>query len=313
MNFWDQFQPGFTILAPMEGVTDIAFRQVVARAARPDIFFTEFTNVNSYTSEKGHHNALERLRYEPTEKPIVAQIWGKTPEYFADTAAALKDLGYQAVDINMGCPDRHVVATGSGSGLIRTPELAKEIIRATKSAGFATSVKTRLGYTNIDEWRAWLTNILEETPAALTVHLRTKKEMSKVEAHYELIPEIAKLRNEISPKTKLIINGDIKSAAEAPKYVALGADGIMIGRGVFANPFCFEKTPREHSRAELLDLMNYHLDLYEKYELAPYDPLKRFFKIYINNFPGASDIREALMHTKTIAEARDTIKTIIKE
>lgn len=313
MNFWDQFQPGFTILAPMEGVTDIAFRQVVARAARPDIFFTEFTNVNSYTSEKGRHNALERLRYEPTEKPIVAQIWGKTPEYFADTAAALKDLGYQAVDINMGCPDRHVVATGSGSGLIRTPELAKEIIRATKSAGFATSVKTRLGYTNIDEWRAWLTNILEETPAALTVHLRTKKEMSKVEAHYELIPEIAKLRNEISPKTKLIINGDIKSAAEAPKYVALGADGIMIGRGVFANPFCFEKTPREHSRAELLDLMNYHLDLYEKYELAPYDPLKRFFKIYINNFPGASDIREALMHTKTIAEARDTIKTIIKE
>lgn len=313
MNFWDQFQPGFTILAPMEGVTDIAFRQVVARAARPDIFFTEFTNVNSYTSEKGRHNALERLRYEPTEKPIVAQIWGKTPEYFADTAAALKDLGYQAVDINMGCPDRHVVATGSGSGLIRTPELAKEIIRATKSAGFATSVKTRLGYTNIDEWRAWLTNILEETPAALTVHLRTKKEMSKVEAHYELIPEIAKLRNEISPKTKLIINGDIKSAAEAPRYVALGADGIMIGRGVFANPFCFEKTPREHSRAELLDLMNYHLDLYEKYELAPYDPLKRFFKIYINNFPGASDIREALMHTKTIAEARDTIKTIIKE
>lgn len=297
----------------MEGVTDIAFRQVVARAARPDIFFTEFTNVNSYTSEKGRHNALERLRYEPTEKPIVAQIWGKIPEYFADTAAALKDLGYQAVDINMGCPDRHVVATGSGSGLIRTPELAKEIIRATKSAGFATSVKTRLGYTNIDEWRAWLTNILEETPAALTVHLRTKKEMSKVEAHYELIPEIAKLRNEISPKTKLIINGDIKSAAEAPKYVALGADGIMIGRGVFANPFCFEKTPREHSRAELLDLMNYHLDLYEKYELAPYDPLKRFFKIYINNFPGASDIREALMHTKTIAEARDTIKTIIKE
>ena len=297
----------------MEGVTDIAFRQVVARAARPDIFFTEFTNVNSYTSEKGRHNALERLRYEPTEKPIVAQIWGKTPEYFADTAAALKDLGYQAVDINMGCPDRHVVATGSGSGLIRTPELAKEIIRATKSAGFATSVKTRLGYTNIDEWRAWLTNILEETPAALTVHLRTKKEMSKVEAHYELIPEIAKLRNEISPKTKLIINGDIKSAAEAPKYVALGADGIMIGRGVFANPFCFEKTPREHSRAELLDLMNYHLDLYEKYKLAPYDPLKRFFKIYINNFPGASDIREALMHTKTIAEARDTIKKIIKE
>lgn len=313
MSFWGQFKPGFTILAPMEGVTDIAFRQVVAKAARPDIFFTEFTNVNSYTSEKGRHNALERLRYETYEKPIVAQIWGKTPEYFADTAKALKDLGYEAVDINMGCPDRHVVATGGGSGLIRTPELAKEIIRATQSAGFSTSVKTRLGYTHVDEWRTWLTNILEEKPEALTVHLRTKKEMSKVEAHYELIPDIVALRNEISPTTKLIINGDIKTASEAQKYVALGIDGIMIGRGVFANPFCFEKTPRDHTRAELINLMMYHLDLYEKYELAPYDPLKRFFKIYINNFPAASSIREALMHTKTIQEARDTIKTLIKE
>lgn len=313
MSFWDQFEPGFTILAPMEGVTDIAFRQVVAKAARPDIFFTEFTNVNSYTSEKGRHNALERLRYENCEKPIVAQIWGKTPEYFADTAAALKDLGYQAVDINMGCPDRHVVATGGGSGLIRTPELAKEIIRATKSAGFSTSVKTRLGYTSVDEWKAWLTNILEEEPEALTVHFRTKKEMSKVEAHYDLIPDVAKLRDEVSPKTKLIVNGDIKSASEAQKFVELGADGIMIGRGVFANPFCFEKEPKEHTRAELIDLMNYHLDLYEKYELTPYDPLKRFFKIYINNFPGASDIREKLMNTKTIAEARDILKEISKE
>ena len=221
--------------------------------------------------------------------------------------------GLTADDIKVGCPDRHVVATGGGSGLIRTPELAKEIIRATQSAGFSTSVKTRLGYTSVDEWHIWLTNILEEKPEALTVHLRTKKEMSKVKAHYELIPEIAELRDEISPSTKLIINGDIKSAAEASKYVALGADGIMIGRGVFANPFCFEKEPREHTRQELLELMQYHLDLYEKYELAPYDPLKRFFKIYINNFPGASDIREQLMHTKTIAEARAIIEPLIKE
>ncbi len=310
MSFWEQFQPGFTCLAPMEGVTDIAFRQVVAKASRPDVFFTEFTNVNSYTSEKGRHNALERLRYEASERPIVAQIWGKTPEYFADTAAALKNLGYEAVDINMGCPDRHVVATGGGSGLIRTPELAKEIIRATKSAGFSTSVKTRLGYTSVDEWIGWLSNILEEEPEALTVHLRTKKEMSKVEAHYELIPEIVKLRDQLSSKTKLIVNGDIKTATEAQKFVNQGVDGIMIGRGVFANPFCFEKNPREHTRGELIELMEYHLDLYEKYELAPYDPLKHFYKIYINNFPGASDIRTELMQTKSIAEAREIISKI---
>lgn len=308
MDFWNQFEKGFTILAPMEGVTDIAFRQVVARAARPEIFYTEFTNVNSYASEKGRHNALERFRYEPTEQPIVAQIWGTKPEMIAETAAALKELGYPAVDLNMGCPDRHVVATGGGSGLIRTPELAKEGIRAAKTAGLPVSVKTRLGYSRVDEWRDWLTNVLEEKPAALTVHLRTKKEMSKVEAHSELVPEILALKNELSPETKLIINGDIKNRQDGQKYIDQGADGIMIGRGVFANPFCFEKEPCEHSRDELIALMEYHLDLYEKYKLAPYDPLKHFYKIYINNFPGASDIRAQLMQTKSIAEARELIR-----
>jgi len=311
MNFWSQFEKGFTCLAPMEGVTDIAFRQVIARAARPDIFFTEFTNVNSYSSDKGRPNALERLRFEPTEQPIVAQIWGKNPEMFKETVEAVKNLGFQAVDINMGCPERHVVATGGGSGLIRTPELAKEILKTAQSVeGITVSVKTRLGYTKTDEWKAWLTNLLEEHPAALTVHLRTKKEMSKVDAHYELIPEIVALKNELSPDTKLIINGDIKSAAEAQKFVEQGVDGIMIGRGVFQNPYCFEKTPKEHTREELLDLMRYHLDLYEKYDLHPYDPLKHFYKIYINNFPGASDLRAELMQTKSIAEARGIIEKI---
>ena len=310
MNFWKQFKPGFTILAPMEGVTDIAFRQVVAKAARPDIFYTEFTNVNSYTSEKGRHNALERFRIEEVERPIVPQIWGTKPDMFLETAQALKKMGFPAVDINMGCPDRHVVATGGGSGLIRTPELAREIIRTTKTAGLPVSVKTRLGYSKVDEWRDWLSNILQESPAALTVHLRTKKEMSKVAAHYELIPEIIQLKNDISPETVLIINGDIEKPSDAEKYIKMGVDGIMIGRGVFHNPFCFEKTPREHSREELIDLMRYHLDLYEKYQLSPYDPLKHFYKIYINNFPGASEIRDQLMKTKSIAEARMVIEKI---
>ena len=310
MDFWKQFKPGFTILAPMEGVTDIAFRQVVARAARPDIFYTEFTNVNSYISEKGRHNALERFRIEESEHPIVPQIWGTKPEMFSETAQALKKADFPAVDINMGCPDRHVVATGGGSGLIRTPELAKEIIRATKQAGLPVSVKTRLGYSKVDEWHSWLAHLLQEQPSALTVHLRTKKEMSKVAAHYELVPEIVNLKNEISPETTLIINGDIEKPADAQKFIDMGIDGIMIGRGVFHNPFCFEKTPREHSREELIDLMRYHLDLYERYQLSPYDPLKHFYKIYINNFPGASEIREHLMQTKSIPEARAIIDNL---
>ena len=304
MNFWQQFKPGFTCLAPMEGVTDLAFRQVVARAARPDLFFTEFTNVNSYVSEKGRPNALERLRFLPSEQPIVAQIWGTEPSFFTETAQALKQLGYQAVDINMGCPDRHVIATGGGSALIRTPELAAEIIEATKQGGLATSVKTRLGYSQVDEWRDWLSTILRHRPDALSVHLRTKKEMSKVDAHYELVPDIVALKQTISPETVLIINGDLKCPADGQSFIEQGADGLMIGRGVFQNPFCFEKSPRAHSRAELFDLLNYHLDLYEKYGFAPSDPLKHFYKIYINNFPGASDIRAKLMETKSIPEAR---------
>ena len=310
MDFWKQFKPSFTILAPMEGVTNIAFRQVVAKAARPDIFYTEFTNVNSYTSEKGRHNALERFRIEESERPIMPQIWGTKPEMFTETARALKEMHFPAIDINMGCPDRHVVATGGGSGLIRTPELAKEIIRATKVAGLPVSVKTRLGYTRVDEWKDWLTAILEEDPAALTVHLRTKKEMSKVAAHYELVPDIVALRDTVSPETTLIINGDIEKPSDAQKYIEMGVDGIMIGRGVFHNPFCFEKNPRNHSREELINLMSYHLDLYEKYNLSPYDPLKRFFKIYINNFPGASEIREQLMNTKNIPEARQIVEKL---
>lgn len=310
MEFWGKFKPGFTILAPMEGVTDIAFRQVVAKASRPDIFYTEFTNVNSYVSEKGRANALERLRYEESERPLVAQIWGTQPEMFLETAQALKKLGFAAVDINMGCPDRHVVATGGGSGLIRTPARAIEIIRSTKMAGLPVSVKTRLGYTYVDEWHDWLSTLLNEHPDALAAHFRTKKEMSKVAAHYELVPEVIKLRNELSPETKLIINGDIERPADGAKFIEMGADGLMLGRAVFHNPFCFEKEPREHTREELIELMRYHLDLYEKYGLAPYEPLKHFYKIYINNFPGASEIREKLMNTKTIAEAREIIDSL---
>ena len=114
----------------------------------------------------------------------------------------------------------------------------------------------------------------------------------------------------MSPKTKLVINGDLERPADGQKFIEMGADGLMIGRGVFHNPFCFEKEPREHTREELIELMKYHLDLYEKYSITPYDPLKHFYKIYINNFPGASDIREKLMQTKSILEAREVLASL---
>lgn len=312
MNIWQELEKPFLILAPMEGVTDLAFRKVVAAAGRPELFYTEFTNVSSYASEKGRHNALERLAVSDTDKPIIAQIWGKNPDHFSEIGHAFESLGFSGVDLNYGCPDKHVNKAGGGAAMIKTPELAVECFRQVKAAtNLSVSIKTRLGFTYVDEYKTWLPTLLAEHPAALTVHLRTRKEMSKVAAHYELIPEIIKMRAEISPETKLIINGDIKNRAEAlalhQKYPEL--DGFMIGRGVFQNPYCF--TDHVATRDELMNLLNLHLDLYEEQmnlHGLPYEPLKHYYKIYINNFPGASDLRAKLMETHSVPEAREVLK-----
>ena len=342
-DIWNSLPKPFLILAPMEGVTDIVFRQVVARAGRPDLFFTEFTNVSSYASEKGRWNALERLAVAPTDKPIIAQIWGKNPEHFSEISSALASPGFSGIDLNFGCPDKHVNKAGGGAAMIKTPELAVECFRnVVKSTNLPVSIKTRLGWSQPDEFRTWLPVLLAEHPAALTVHLRTKKEMSKVPAHYELIPDIIKLRNEISPSTKLVINGDIRDKAHALELHAQypEVDGFMIGRGVFANPYCF--TDHTPTREELMELLKKHLDLYEdhanvllggirsRYEdeaTSPvktgarsvpeknrsrgpsYEPLKHFFKIYVNNFPGAKELRAKLMETHSVAEARAIIES----
>ena len=317
MNVWQTLPSHFLSLAPMEGVTDVVFRQVIAKAGRPDLFFTEFTNVSSFASERGRHDALARLTVAPTDPPIIAQIWGKEPAHFAELAAALAELGFSGLDINMGCPDRHVNKAGGGAAMIKTPELAIACIKQAKThTDLPVSVKTRLGFSFVEEYQTWLPLLLEQQLANLTVHLRTRKEMSKVPAHFELIPEIIKLRDQISPNTKLTINGDIKDRAQAEAiwqdYPAV--DGIMIGRGVFTNPYCF--TTHQPTQAELLDLFHYHLDLYDAraVELAssgsryPYEPLKHFFKIYINNFPGSKELRAQLMEAKSTAELRQILK-----
>jgi tRNA-dihydrouridine synthase len=293
----------------MEAVTDVVFRHVVSAAARPDIFFTEFTNASSYCSEKGVHSTRGRLAFTPDEHPMVAQIWGNKPEEFAQMAKGLAEMGYKGIDINMGCPDKSVVKGGSGSALICNPDLAAQLIASAKEGGLPVSVKTRLGYSRTEEWREWLTHILKQDVVNLTIHLRTRKEMSKVDAHYEMIPEIKKLRDEIAPQTLLTINGDVRDRQHGLELVeTYGVDGVMIGRGIFHNPYAFEADKRDHSREELLGLLRLQLDLHDKYtaELGPrnFDPLKRFFKIYVREFSGASELRERMMHTKTTDEVR---------
>jgi tRNA-dihydrouridine synthase len=308
-NFWDELPRPFFILAPMEAVTDVVFRHVVSAAAQPDVYFTEFVNSASYCSDKGEHSTRGRLAFTDDEHPMVAQIWGNSPEQFAQMAKGLAAKGYKGIDINMGCPVTNVAKKACGSGLIREPKLAAELIAAAKEGGLPVSVKTRLGFTHIDEWRDWLTHILQQDIANLTIHLRTRKEMSKADAHFELIPEIKKLRDEIAPQTLLTINGDIRDRQHGEELVAqYGVDGIMIGRGVFHNPFAFEHKKNKHDREELLGLLSLQLDLHDKYtaELGPrkFDPLKRFFKIYVREFEGASELREKMMHTKTTDDVR---------
>ena len=317
MNIWDNLKKPILALAPMEGVTDIVFRQVISKASRPDLFFTEFTNVSSFASEKGRHDALSRLKISPSDSPIIAQIWGKNPEHFSELSSALKNLGFSGIDLNFGCPDRHVNRAGGGAAMIKTPDLAVECVRRAKNSsnGLPISVKTRLGFTYLEEYKTWLPTILSEHPSALTVHLRTRKEMSKVPAHFELIPEIIKLRNEFSPETKLLINGDIKNRTEALKLYQKHPeiDGFMIGRGVFENPFCFKRTednlPYAPTKEELFALLNYHLDVFDQNSPQPYEPLKHFFKVYVKDFPGASELRTKMMECKNTNELREIINS----
>ncbi|MED4473886.1 MULTISPECIES: tRNA dihydrouridine synthase [Bacillaceae] len=307
-NFWRDLPRPFFILAPMEDVTDVVFRHVVSEAARPDVFFTEFTNTESYCHPEGIYSVRGRLTFTEDEQPIVAHIWGDKPEHFRQMSIGMAEMGYQGVDINMGCPVPNVATKGKGSGLIRRPEVAAELIQAAKAGGLPVSVKTRLGYTNIEEWRDWLTHVFEQDIANLSIHLRTRKEMSKVDAHWELISEIKKLRDEVAPDTLLTINGDIPDRQTGLKLVQkFGVDGVMIGRGIFKNPFAFEKEPREHSSQELLDLLRLHLDLFDKYsKLEPrsFKPLRRFFKIYVRGIRGAGELRNQLMSTETTDEVR---------
>lgn len=307
-NFWRDLPRPFFILAPMEDVTDVVFRHVVSEAARPDVFFTEFTNSESYCHPQGIQSVRGRLTFTEDEQPIVAHIWGDKPENFRQMSIGMAELGFRGIDINMGCPVPNVTQNGKGSGLIRRPDVAADLIQAAKAGGLPVSVKTRLGFSHVDEWQDWLTHILKQDIVNLSIHLRTRKEMSKVDAHWELIPEIKKLRDQVAPDTLLTINGDIPDRQTGLKLAhQYGVDGVMIGRGIFHNPFAFEKEPKDHSSKELLDLLRLHLDLHDKYSelaLRSFKALHRFFKIYVKGFPGASGLRNQLMNTESTDEVR---------
>jgi tRNA-dihydrouridine synthase len=299
----------FFVLAPMDDVTDSVFRQVVASTAPPDLYFTEFVNVDALQS-KGREATLPRLKLTDKEHPIIAQLWGLKPENFYKTAQELQHMGYDGVDINFGCPDKNVVRNGACSAFIlpENREAALQIIQATREGAgpLPVSVKTRLGFNEVDY--TWHEELLKLKLNMLTIHGRTKRQMSDVPADWDKIAHIRQLRDELSPTTMIIGNGDVLTRQQglelAEKY---NLDGIMIGRGIFHDPYVFASASRWDScdKEEKIGLYRKHVQLFAmtwpNNERKIYT-LNKFCKVYINGFDGAKELREKLMAAKSTDE-----------
>jgi len=303
-SFWTALKRPFFVLAPMADVTDAAYRRLIAETAKPDVTWTEFVSADGlyHTREKqglpNDKNPLVRdLAFTEQEHPIVAQLFTSDPKTMAYAAKLCKELGIDGIDINMGCPDRSIEKQGAGAAMIKQVDVAKAVIAAARTSDLPISIKTRLGY-NQEGIDLWLAALLTETPAALTVHLRTRKEMSKVPAHWELMPRIIALRDTLSPQTLVIGNGDVEHLEDAHTKVAQsGADGAMLGRAIFGNPWVFAgRKPHDLSLEERLDALTKLATYFD--ELRPrksFHVLKKHFKAYITGWPGAAEFRMRLM------------------
>ena len=332
--FWQKLQKPFFVLAPMADVTDAAFRRVIAKYSAhtrrdgtiggPDVMWTEFVSADGLilASEEGKKKLMADLLYSEAERPIVAQLFSSDLENMERAARLCLELGFDGIDINMGCPDRSIEKQGCGAAMMKNPERARAIIAAAKRGGkgevhgeekeLSVSVKTRIGY-NADDLEEWLPALLSEAPAAITFHARTRKEMSKVPAHWERIKRAVEIRDELKSETRIIGNGDITDLADArAKARASRADGVMLGRAIFGNPWLFhpDRDVATVSLEERLRVMVEHTKLFA--ELLPHKNLaimKKHYKAYMQGFEGAHALRARLMESHSVPE----IEAIVNE
>ena len=319
--FWNNLPNPFFAMAPMADVTDVAFRALVAKRGKPNIFWTEFVSADGlyHTREIAKmpdtENPLMRdLTFEENQRPIVAQIFSSKPEMIAYATKLVAELGFDGVDINMGCPDRSIEKQGAGAAMIKNPRLAIEIIRAAQEASsLPVSVKTRIGY-NKESLDEWLPALLSANPAVITLHLRTRKEMSLAPAGWELMKKAVEICNEINPSVLLIGNGDVQDLEDARAKVAeTGCDGIMFGRAMFGNPWVFagrksEDTPLAEKLAALIELAHD----FEK--LSPpknFAILKKHIKAFVTGFSGAVELRAKLMTANSATELKKVIQSVL--
>jgi tRNA-dihydrouridine synthase len=377
-GFWGKQKKPFFALAPMANVTDFAFRQIIAKYGKPDVMWTGFISADGLVST-GRKKLLIDLKYSNKQRPIVAQLFSAHPDAMREAARLIKKLGFDGLDINMGCPDRAVEKQGGGAALMKNHEIAVEVLKAAREGvntapaalptgrqapvaggdkcrlsrsgaernedtssrrggrgAIPVSIKTRLGYKEID--LGWIRTLLEQKLPALTVHLRTRKEMSDTPAHWELMPEIIKLRDKISPETLIIGNGDVETLEDAEKKAKkYGCDGIMIGRGVFGQPWLFKplhaggklfyrrqmslRLPRRLGNyatlsasttlppEERLRIMLEHAKLFAKTfkNRKNFATMRKHFKAYVSGWDGAKDLRVKLMNANNIKGVKDVV------
>ena len=299
----------------MEEVTDTVFRQMVVRFSRPEVFFTEFTSTEGLCSA-GRDAVIHRFRHQPEEHPLVAQIWGNDPEHYLKCAKLLHELGFDGVDINMGCPVLKIIKQDTCSALIEKPALARELILAAKEGAgpLPVSVKTRIGFRkkNTEEWIGFL---LEQDLAALTVHGRVAKQLYRYPADWAEIKKAVELRDTLKKPTLIIGNGDVRSRSEALQRAnAAGVDGVMIGRAIMQNPLLFRVGPaasefKDLRQSEKIGFYLEHIDLFAKTwkDERQFGVLKKFGKVYLQSFRGASELRQNLMQAKSLPELRNAV------
>lgn len=316
-SFWLQLEKPIFALAPMADVTDAAFRRIIAKYGKPDVMWTEFVSVDGLCSV-GREKLLPDLWFTESERPIVAQIFGADPEHFYKTAQFVQELGFDGIDINMGCPDRGINKQGAGAELMKDPKLAQKVILETKrgAGDLPVSVKTRIGYGTVQIYD-WLPYLLETEPAALTLHLRTRREMSDVPAHWELMPEIIGIIDKLysgDAKPLLIGNGDVYGCQDGiERLKKFGGDGVMIGRGIFGNPWLFN-AERDHVSTikEKLSVMVEHSKLFEELfgGIKSFEIMKKHFKAYVSGFDGAKEVRMRFMACHTAKEVEEVFHSL---
>jgi len=325
-NFWTTLSKPIFALAPMADVTDTAFRRIIASCGKPNVFFTEFVSADGlyHTREQqklpDEQNPLMRdLLFSDGEHPIVAQLFSAHPDMLAYGAALAADMGFDGVDINMGCPDRSIEKQGAGAALMKDTARARTLIRAAKHGvreRIPVSVKTRIGY-NTNELTTWLPELLAEEPAAITVHARSRKELSKVPARWEHVAEAVEIRDRVQGKdsTTLVLgNGDLTDLSDArTKAKETGADGAMLGRAIFGNPWLWSNRKREDILlSERLGVLSKHCTLFETLVThKSFAVMKKHFKAYVTDFDGAKELRMGLMQCNDAACVTHTINQFL--